>query len=200
MNTQLQGGLYVPHFQFPRPYTATMVFAIRAAADPVELAPAVRAAIRRAAPGSLIFDVATMEDRLASSLEPQRFNATLFALFATLGLVLAAAGVYGVVSYAVSQRSRELGLRAALGANGVHLTRLVLGIGTRMAAIGIGVGVVGAFFLTRLLQSVLFEVQSTDAFTYVVVSAVLGGVTVLATILPARRATRADPVVVLRSD
>lgn len=200
LNTQPQGGLYVPHLQFPRPYTATMVFAIRAAADPVELAPAVRAAIRRAAPGSLIFDVATLEDRLASSLEPQRFNATLFALFATLGLILAAAGVYGVVSYAVSQRSRELGLRAALGANKGHLTRLVLGIGMRMAAIGIGVGVVGAFFLTRLLQSVLFEVQSTDALTYVVVCAVLSGVTVLATILPARRATRADPAVVLRSD
>ena len=148
----------------------------------------------------MIFDVATLEDRLASSLAPQRFNAALFALFAVLGLVLAATGVYGVVSYAVSQRNRELALRVALGANKRHLTRLVLGIGTRMAAIGIGVGVVGAFFLTRLLQSVLFEVQSTDALTYVVVSAVLGGVTVLATILPAQRATRADPVAVLRGD
>ena len=136
----------------------------------------------------------------AGARGPQRFNATLFALFATLGLVLAAAGVYGVVSYAVSQRNRELALRVALGANKRHLTRLVLGIGTRMAAMGIGVGIVGAFFLTRLLQSVLFEVQSTDVLTYVVVCAVLGSVTVVATILPARRVTRVDPVVVLRSD
>lgn len=200
LNTQPQGGLYLPHFQFLRPYTATMTFAIRTTDDPVALASAVRGAIRRAAPRALIFDVATLEDRLASSLAPQRFNATLFALFAALGLVLAAAGVYGVVSYTVSQRSRELGLRAALGANRVHLTRLVLGIGARMAAIGIGVGVVGALFLTRLLQSLLFEVQSTDALTYVMVSAVLGGVTMLATIMPARRATRADPVAVLRGD
>lgn len=200
LNTEPRAGLYLPHSQYLRPYTATMTFAIRAVSDPVTLAPAVREAIRNAAPRALIFDVATLDERLTSSLAPERFNTTLFALFATLGLILAAAGVYGVVSYAVSQRSKEWGLRSALGANGGHLTRQVVGIGTRMAVMGIGVGAVGAYFLTRLLRSVLFEVQPSDPLTYVVVAAVLAGVTVLATIMPARRATKTDPVVVLRGD
>ncbi|MBA3521281.1 MAG: FtsX-like permease family protein [Gemmatimonadales bacterium] len=137
---------------------------------------------------------------VASTLDARWFTTSILGAFAGIALVLAAVGVYGVIAYAVSLRMSEIGIRVALGARRGDVMALVVGHGTRLAAWGIGLGLVGALGLTHLLSSLLFGVSARDPGTLAVIAAILGGVAVAASYIPARRAARVDPMVVLRSD
>jgi putative ABC transport system permease protein len=139
-----------------------------------------------------------MDSLLASSIARARFSALLLAVFASVALALAAIGIYGVISYVVAQRGHEIGLRMALGAQARDVVRLVLRNGMMLAGLGVAIGLAGAFALTRVLTSLLFGVTPTDAVTFVTVSALLLIVAFLACYIPARRATKVDPLVALR--
>ncbi len=142
--------------------------------------------------------LSTLEEQLAGPVRPMRSNMELLSIFAILALVLASAGVYGLMAFFVSQRTQEIGIRMALGARSTDVLRSVVGQGLRLALIGTGLGLVGAFALTRVIASLLYDVSPTDPLTFVVVSLILLGVAALASYLPARRAARIDPIVALR--
>jgi ABC-type antimicrobial peptide transport system permease subunit len=146
----------------------------------------------------VIFGPQSMDDVIASSLARRRFSMILLVGFATLALLLASVGIYGVISYVVGQRTHEIGIRMALGANPLDILRLVLGGAGRLAAIGVVVGLVSAFGLTRLMADLLYGVTPNDPLTFAAVPAILISVALLASYLPARRATKVDPVVALR--
>jgi ABC-type antimicrobial peptide transport system permease subunit len=145
-----------------------------------------------------IFDIKTMDQRLSESLARRRFAMLALAVFAGFALMLAIIGLYGVISYSVAQRTNELGIRLALGANQVDVLRLILSAGLRLALSGIAVGVVLSFAATRFLSSLLFGVRATDLFTFSALSILLIVVSLLGCYLPARRATKVNPLVALR--
>jgi ABC-type antimicrobial peptide transport system permease subunit len=142
----------------------------------------------------------TLDQIFSSSLDNRRFSLVIFGSFAAVALLLAALGIYGVTSYAVTQRATEIGIRIALGAQVVDVLRLVIGQGMKSVLLGIVIGLGGAFALTRLIAHLLFEVSATDPLTFAVVASLLIFVALLACYLPARRATRVDPIVVLRCE
>jgi ABC-type antimicrobial peptide transport system permease subunit len=139
-----------------------------------------------------------MDQLLAEQVASRKFDMALLGLFAFLAVVLAAVGIYGVMTYTVTQRTHEIGIRMALGAEQLDVLHLVLRQGTILTALGVGIGFAGALALTRFLSSLLYDVRPRDPVTFVIVSAVLGGVALLATYLPARRAAKVDPIVALR--
>jgi ABC-type antimicrobial peptide transport system permease subunit len=141
-----------------------------------------------------------MEDTVARSLLKRKFTMTLLTIFAGIAVALASIGLYGVMSYSVSQRTREIGIRMALGAQRTDVLRLVIRQGILLTAIGVGLGLLGSLGLTRLISSMLFGVSATDVGTFGVVSALLFGVAVIACWLPARRASGVDPIVALRQN
>jgi ABC-type antimicrobial peptide transport system permease subunit len=138
-----------------------------------------------------------MSEVAASSFAARRFNMSLLSVFAGLALVLAAIGIYGVMSNAVTQRTQEIGIRLALGARAIDVLKLIIRDGLVLVSIGVALGLAGAYALTRLMTTLLFGVTPTDGLTIVVVSAVLTGIALLACFIPARRATRVDPLVAL---
>jgi putative ABC transport system permease protein len=164
------------------------------------MVPSVRKALASVDPTLALARVATMDDRLASTLARPRVNALLLAGFAATALLLAALGIYGVIAYSVVQRTRELGIRVALGARGEDVLRLVLRQGLTPVAAGLLLGLCGAAAASRVLQSLLYGVAATDAATYLAVAAFLAAVATAASYLPARRATRADPLTALRAE
>ncbi len=139
-----------------------------------------------------------MDQRVAASMETQRFAVVLLGTFGTLALILAAIGLYGVLAFTVSQRTREIGIHLALGAQRLDVLAMVIRQGMLLVLIGAGLGVVGAYALTRLIQSLLFGVTATDPLTFVLVPLALGVVGFIACYIPARRATKVDPLVALR--
>ena len=145
-----------------------------------------------------MFNVRTMEQALSRSVAARRFSMILLAVFASLALVLAAIGIYGVISYSVAQRTREVGIRMALGARTIDVIKLVVRDGLKLVLIGVGVGLAGALALTRLMTTLLFNVTPTDAMTYTTVAVALILVALIACCIPARRATKVDPLVALR--
>ena len=159
---------------------------------------AVRAQIRAADKEIPISNLQMMERLVDKSVAPRRFNMLLLGVFALVGLALAAVGLYGVISYTVTQRTREIGVRIALGAQRGDVLRLVVGEGVKLTLIGALLGFGGALALTRLMKTLLFGVSSTDPLTYVVIAALLLGVALLACWIPARQATRVDPMAALR--
>jgi len=171
---------------------------IRAASEPAALAHAVAEQIHRADPNLPIAQVSSLDNLLSDSLSPRRFSTVLLGSFAVLALILAAVGIYGVMSYMVSLRTGEIGIRMALGAQPRDIWRLIVGRGARMASAGVAIGFAGAFGLTRLLSSLLFGVRPTDAVTFTLVAVLLVAVALLACYVPARRAMRVDPIVALR--
>lgn len=171
---------------------------LRSKTSPPFLTAALRRKIAEADPELPVFDIATMDQRLANSLAAPRFNTMLLGIFAGFAVLLAAVGVYGVIAYFASQRTHEIGIRMALGAMPSGILRLLMGEAALIVLHGLAVGVVGALAVTRYLTNLLFKIRPTDPTTIVVVSLVLGVVAAAASYLPARRAMRVDPMVVLR--
>ncbi len=186
---------YVPHAQSPFPGMRVIV---RTSTDPLSLVGAVRSQIQSVDSEEGPTRFATMEQLVSESVSQPRFNAFLIGLFAVLAFILSAIGIYGVVNYEVTQRTGEIGIRMALGAKSADVLRLILRQGLVLTVAGLLAGVAGAFALTRFLSGLLFEVKPTDPMTYVVVSVLLGVVALAACLIPARRATKVDPLVALR--
>ena len=178
----------------------TAIFSIRTSSDPLSLAAAAREAVRSIEKNALILEVTTADQRMGNLGAQRRFQTWLLAAFASLALTLAALGIYGLMSYAVAQRTREIGVRIALGARTSDVFRLVIGQGMKLVLIGVVVGWLGALWVTDVLAHMLFEVSATDPATFVGVALLLIGVALLACYLPARRAARVDPMVALRCD
>jgi putative ABC transport system permease protein len=177
-----------------------MSLVVRTATDPLALAEAVRGEVRALDSAVPVFGVSTAEQVLDQTVAQPRFNLILLGLFAVVALLLAAVGIYGILANAVRVRTREIGIRLALGARPGAVFRLVIGQGMGLAAIGVGLGLGGALALTRYLESLLYEVEPSDPLTFGGVAVLLLGVALLACYLPARRATRVDPMVALRQE
>jgi putative ABC transport system permease protein len=179
-------------------WEAGMSFVVRTASDPASVAPAVRAAIQSTYPDVPVFQVQPLSQTLAQSLSEPRFNLLLFGLFAILAVGLAAIGIYGVVSYLVTQRAHEIGIRMALGATRTDVLGMVVGNGIKLSLAGVGIGLLCTGVLTRLMASLLYGVRPSDPATFAAVSLVLAAVALVASYIPARRATKVDPMVALR--
>ena len=175
-----------------------MNFLVRSQNDPASLTLSVQRALQTLDARGVVFNVRPFEDFVADSVTPRRFNLWLLGAFAVLAVVLALAGIYGTMSYAVAQRTRELGIRVALGAQRRDVLKLIVGEGMKLIVVGIGIGVLGAFALTRLMKSLLFAVSASDPLTFVVIALLLMSIALLACWFPARRATKVDPLVALR--
>jgi putative ABC transport system permease protein len=187
--------MYLPYAQRP---IVEMYFVIRTRQSPKVTAPEIRNAMHQVDRDLPLAQWQTMEQVLSASVTDWRFRTILLGSFGALAVFIAAIGIYGVISYSVAQRTHEMGVRMALGAARGDVMRLVVGQGLRLALAGIAIGLVGATALTRFLASLLFGVKPTDPLTFVGVSLALAVVAVLASYLPARRATRVDPIVALR--
>jgi len=187
--------IYLPYLQDGQPY---MTLLVRTAGNPRLWEGAVRRQVASVDKDQPPHDFATLEQLQAASHTSRRVNLLLLSAFAGLGLILASVGIYGVVSYSVSQRTHEIGVRTALGASPGAVFKLVVGQGLRSALIGTAIGVVASLAITRLLQTMLFGVKPTDPATFFAVGLLLSGVALLACYIPARRATKVDPMVALR--
>jgi ABC-type antimicrobial peptide transport system permease subunit len=175
-----------------------MVLNVRGSVNPLTLQKPITAAIRSVNKDQAISDIRSVDQIRDQAMGGRRLVSVLLGTFAAVALVLAGIGIYGVISYNVAQRTREMGIRAALGATERSLLRLILDRGVRLTLIGIAIGVAGAIALTRLMAAILFGVGARDPVTMVSVGVILAGVAILASYVPARRATRVDPVVALR--
>ncbi|HEX8775378.1 MAG TPA: ABC transporter permease [Pyrinomonadaceae bacterium] len=195
LNSEIRPMVYWTH---PELAYSSMTIVLRTAGEPMSLAAATQREIQAIDPDQPVSDIRTMEQLLSASVARTRFNALLLALFAGLALILASVGIYGVMAYSVVQRTREIGIRIALGAEARDVVRMIVGQGMILTLVGIGLGLVAAFALTRLMSSLLFGVSATDPLTFAVVSLLLSAVAFLACYIPARRATKVDPMVALR--
>jgi putative ABC transport system permease protein len=190
--------LYHPYNRLDGFISNNMFFAVRTAGDPDRAIAAVRSAIHTVDRDVPVAGVATMQTNIANSMGQRRFAMLLLGLFAVMAVVLASIGIYGVMSYSVTQRAHEIGIRMALGAARKNVLGMVMGQGLVLVGVGVLIGLAGAFGLTRLIASQLFGVKPSDPATFVLVALTLVGVDALATFIPAMRATRVDPVVALR--
>jgi predicted permease len=190
-------AIYIPQRQAA---ARSVYVAIRTTGDPGALVPDVRRAVSEFDRDLPIYRVKTMETRVSESLARPRFAMTLLTVFAAIALVLAAIGTYGVMAYLVSQSTRELGIRMALGASGRSVLTLVLRQGVVVTVAGLTAGVAGAWMLTRLMRSMLFGIGHTDPLTFLTVGGILGVVALVATLGPARRAAQVDPTIAMRSE
>lgn len=186
---------YFPFAQIPN---GGMTVIIKAAGEPNQLIAAVRQQVKTIDPDQPIYGIRTMDEIRAESVAPERLNLTLLSIFAGIALILAIVGIYGVMSYSVTQRTHEIGIRMAIGAQPRDVFRMVLRQGMMLALIGVGFGLIGAFGLTRLMATMLFGVEPTDPATFAAIAALLTVVALIACYIPGRRATKVDPVVSLR--
>jgi ABC-type antimicrobial peptide transport system permease subunit len=197
LDVKPQPHVYLPNLQYNDMH-GPMNIAVRTAGDPAALASAVTGQIHSLDPDLAIAKIRTMDQDVSESVAGPRFNTSLLAIFCVAALFLAAIGIYGVLAYTVVQQTHEIGVRIALGAQQRHVLRLVLAQGARLALIGIVIGLLAAFGLTRLMASLLYGLSASDPLTFAAVSAVLFVVALLACYIPARRAMRVDPMVALR--
>jgi putative ABC transport system permease protein len=189
--------IFISSQRFP---SQEMAFVVRTDGDPSRLGPAVTRAIRSVDPDQPVFGVMPMTKLVSDASAERRFSLLLLTLFASLALLLSAIGIYGVMAYSTTQRRHEIGIRVALGAGTRDVLSLVVGQGMRLVGIGLLIGLTGAWLLSRVLASQLYGVSARDPFTYLAVAALLGGVALTASYLPARRALRVDPMTSLRSE
>jgi putative ABC transport system permease protein len=187
--------VYFPHSQSPQ---SVMRLVIRSTVEPNALAKAVRAEVRELDQDLPVIRPITMESILSQSTTVPRFQALLMGIFGALALTLVTVGVYGVMSYTVAQHTREIGIRVALGARAADVLKLIIGHGMLLALTGMVIGLVGAFALTRLMTGLLFGVSATDPITFAAIAVLLALAALLACLVPARRATKTDPMVALR--
>jgi putative ABC transport system permease protein len=196
--------VYLPYLQNhqylenPNPAFASLTLVVRTIGDPNTLASAIRSEVWSLDKSVTVSEVQSMDNVVSASTAQPRFYLFLLGTFAALALILAAVGIYGVMSYSVSRRTHEIGIRMALGANEGVVLKLVTGQGMTLALVGTAVGLGGALLVTRLMSSLLYGVRPTDPVTFVAVSLLLTVVALLATYIPARRATKVDPMVALR--
>jgi len=193
-------AIYQPHAQKRFAWLRWMTIVVRADDAPLSLIAPIRSRIAEVDRAQPVYDIATMEQLLSKSITPTRFPTILLGLFALLALALAAVGLYGVMSYAVARRANEIGLRMALGAQARDVLTLVIGRGMKLTLLGLVIGLAGATTLTSVLKTLLFNISATDPLTFAGVACTLLGVALLACYLPARRATRVDPLVALRRE
>jgi putative ABC transport system permease protein len=189
--------IYLPYAQLP---VGSMDVLVRTSVPPMSLGPAVEQTVHELDPDIPVARLRSLEDVVSRSISQPRFYMLLLGLFASMAVLLAALGIFGVISYAVTQRSREIGIRMALGAHPGSVMRLVLSSAAVLIASGIGIGLAGALALSRSLSSLLFNLSPTDPSTLAGVAVLLGAVALLASYLPARQATRVDPLLTLRSE
>jgi predicted permease len=189
--------IYGPHMQS---LTGGISLVVRTTADPLSLASSVTREVRALEPNAPIWDVKTMDQRLSESLARRRFSMIALSLFAGLAALLASVGIYGVMSYAVAERTREIGIRMAMGAGSRDVLSLVIGHGMKLAGVGMAIGLAGAFALTRVMASLLFGVSATDLLTFAVIALSLSVVALSACWIPARRAAKVDPMIALRCE
>ena len=190
--------IYQPHAQKRFGWLRWMTLVVRTNGEPMTMAAAVRQRIQGIDKDQPVDNIVTMEQLMAKSVAQPRFLTMLLGVFALLALVLTAIGVYGVVSYTIAGRTREIGIRMALGARGGDVLRLVIGQGLKMVLIGVVIGLAGAAALSRVMTSLLFGVSATDPAIFIIIALLLTGVALLASYIPARRATKVDPLVALR--
>jgi putative ABC transport system permease protein len=197
LSTSRTPELYVPYAQTPG---SAVTLVVRASTGFAGLSAALKAEIARLDPLLPVADVQSMEDVVSRSVASPRFRALLLSIFAGIAVLLASVGVYGVMACSVAQRTQEIGIRLALGAGRRDVFRLLIGQGMRLTAAGVVIGLAGAAVLTRLLQRQLFAVRATDPATLAAGTLLLGLVALLACCIPARRATRVDPLTALRDE
>jgi putative ABC transport system permease protein len=195
LDTQGGMGFYVPEAQTPN---SAMTLVVRTAGDPAGIVPAVRAEILGIDKELAVFNVKTMEEWVSESILLRRFSMLLLGAFAALALLLASVGIYGVIAYTVNQRTHEIGVRMALGAQPADILRMVVRQGMGLTLVGVILGVLGALALTRIMSGLLFEVSPTDPAIFTSISLLLAAVALVACLVPARRATRVDPMIALR--
>jgi putative ABC transport system permease protein len=188
---------YIPYNTYA---TQEMSFVVRTASNAGSVGAAARARIRQIDPELPVYGLQTMDDAMSASASQQRFFMALLVGFAVLALVLAAIGIYGVISYSVTQRTREMGIRIALGATQHRVMKLVVSQGATLAIVGVGLGTAGALSLTRVIQGLLFNTSALDLPTFVGVGALLAGIAIVAAYMPARRAAKVDPVTAMRAE
>jgi putative ABC transport system permease protein len=186
------------YFSFSQMPFSAMTIIIKGSGDPNQLIAAARAQVKSIDPDQPIYNIRTMEEIRGESVAPQRLNLLLLSIFAGIAFVLAVVGIYGVMSYAVTQRTHEIGIRMAIGAQPRDVFRMILGQGMFLTMLGMAGGLVGAFALTRLMATMLFAVKPTDPVTFAGVAVLLAAVALVACYIPGRRATRVDPVNSLR--
>jgi putative ABC transport system permease protein len=192
-SNRVQG--YFPFLQLP---SGDMTVIVKGSADPNQMVSAIRDQVRQIDTDQPIYSVRTMDEIRSESVAGERLNLTLLSLFAGIALVLAVVGIYGVMSYSVTQRTHEIGIRMAIGAQPRDVFKMIIGHGMTLALIGVAFGLVGAFALTRLMTSMLFGIEPTDPLTFISIALLLTGVALVACYVPGRRATKVDPVVSLR--
>jgi putative ABC transport system permease protein len=197
LNTEARAAYYVPHTQIP---FSQMVAVAKTTSEPRSLIPAVTKVVAGMDQDVPLFDVKTMEEYLSASVAAPRFSSTLLSIFAAVALVLTVVGLYGVMSYSVAQRTNEIGIRLALGAQSRDVLLMIVKQGGWLIVIGLAIGLAGAYALTRLMASLLFGVTAKDPFTFVAVAGLLAIVALLACYVPAWRATKVDPMEALRCD
>jgi putative ABC transport system permease protein len=197
LEAETRPAVYMPIFQIPRA-RSNVIYVVRTTGDAATLTSAVRREIRAVDEELPVYDLRTMNQVIAASVSQRRFSMSLLAVFAAAALLLAAIGLYGVMSYTVTQRTQEIGIRMALGAQANDVLRLIVGQGMTLACIGVAVGLAVGLAISRLISSLLYGVSATDAATFVVISLILTGVALIACFIPARRATKVDPIVALR--
>ncbi|HEX8775381.1 MAG TPA: ABC transporter permease [Pyrinomonadaceae bacterium] len=188
-------AVYLPYQQFPYP---GMTLVVRTVSDPASMAAAVRREVQAIDASLPVSNVRSMDEVVATSVSQRRFNMTLLGIFASVALLLSAVGIYGVMSYSVTQRTHEIGIRIALGAGSRDILRLVVGQGMLLTLIGVALGLAASLVLTRLMASLIYGVSATDPLTFAGVSLALALVALLACLIPARRATKVDPMEALR--
>jgi len=188
--------MYLPHLQSPAPRALTLV--VRSNGDPLALVAGIENQVWSIDKNLPVSDITTMEEVVAQSIEQQRFNMFLLGLFACVALILAMVGIYGVMSESVASRTHEIGIRMALGAQAADVLRMVVRQGMALAAIGIGIGLFGAFWLTQFMSRLLFEISPTDRITFLLIPLIVALIVLCACLIPARRATKVDPLEALR--
>ena len=189
-------GVYLPHAQQPQ---SGMGVVLRAA-EPTALAGAARDEVAKMDPALPLYMIKTVDRMIHEQTSPKRIMTTLMGVFAVIALLLAAVGLYAVMAYTVSQRTHEIGVRMALGAQSRDILRLVTGQGLKLTLAGLALGMVGAFALTRVMSPLLYGVTATDPLTFTLISLSLAGAALLACWVPARRATKVDPMIALRCE